>query len=78
MSCKLSSLYNWYKKGDSTSSWSPVPAAGYKARGDRNFYVLIDALDVNERDQRSLKSFLRSKEWQYNSQGKMNEKVTVI
>lgn len=54
MSCKLSSLCNWYKKGGSTSS--PVPAAGYKARGDRNFYVLIDALDLNERDQRSLKS----------------------
>lgn len=50
MSCKLSSLYNWYKKGDSTSS--PVAgAARYKARGDRNFHVLIDALDVNERDQ---------------------------
>lgn len=61
---------------DSTSS--PVRAVRYKARGDGNFYVLIDALDVNERDQRSLKSFLRSKEWQYNSQGKMNEKVTVI
>lgn len=60
MSCKLSSLCNWYKKGDSTSS--PVPAAGYKARGDGNFYMLIDALDVNERDQRSLKSFWRSKE----------------
>lgn len=60
MSCKLSSLCNWYKKGDSTSS--PVPAAGYKARGDGNFYMLIDALDVNERDLRSLKSFSRSKE----------------
>lgn len=60
MSCKLSSLCNWYKKGDSTST--PVPAAGYKARGDGNFYMLIDALDVNERDQRSLKSFSRSKE----------------
>ena len=34
MSCKLSSLCNWYKKGHSTSS--PVPAAGYKARGDGN------------------------------------------
>lgn len=60
MSCKLSSLCNWYKKGDSTST--PVPAAGYKARGDGNFYMLIDALDVNERDQRSLKSLSRSKE----------------
>lgn len=60
MSCKLSSLCNWYKKGDSTST--PVPAAGYKARGDGNFYMLIDALDVNEKDQRSLKSFSRSKE----------------
>lgn len=60
MSCKLSSLCNWYKKGDSTST--PVPAAGYKARGDGNFYMLIDALDGNERDQRSLKSFWRSKE----------------
>lgn len=60
MSCKLSSLCNWYKKGDSTST--PVPAAGYKARGDGNFYMLIDALDGNERDQRSLKSFSRSKE----------------
>ena len=60
MSCKLSSLYNWYGQGDSTSS--PVRAVRYKARGDGNFYVLIDALDVNERDQRSLKSFLRSKE----------------
>lgn len=60
MCCKLSSLCNWYKKGDSTST--PVPAAGYKARGDGNFYMLIDALDVNERDQRSLKSFSRSKE----------------
>lgn len=60
MSCKLSSLCNWYKKGDSTST--PVPAAGYKARGDGNFYMLIDALDVNERDQRSLTSFWRSKE----------------
>ena len=60
MSCKLSSLCNWYKKGDSTST--PVPAAGYKARGDGNFYMLIDALDVNERGQRSLKSFSRSKE----------------
>lgn len=60
MSCKLSSLCNWYKKGDSTST--PVPAAGYKARGAGNFYMLIDALDLNERDQRSLKSFSRSKE----------------
>lgn len=55
MSFKLSSLYSWYKKGDSTSS--PVRAAKYKARGDGNFYVfIIDALDVNERDQTSLKS----------------------
>ena len=59
MNCKLSSIYNWYKKGDSTSS--PVRAAVYKARGDLNFYVLIDALDVNERDQRGLKSLFALK-----------------
>lgn len=46
---------------------SPVRAAGYKARGDENFYVLIDALDVNERDQRSLKSLFALREWQYNT-----------
>ena len=60
MSCKLSSLKTGIRKVIPQAG-SPVRAAGYKARGDRNFYVLIDALDVNERNQRSLKSLFALK-----------------